>query len=143
MGFWSRLTGRTEDDTTVTDYQAAVGRPTDAVARAHPVDAPVDAPTDARPVDAAGPFQLTVEDVFSITGRGTVATGKIASGRLSVGDVVEVQRPSQVTTVQTTVIGIEAFRKKLEFAMPGDLVGVLLSDVTRDDVPRGSVLTHA
>jgi elongation factor Tu len=138
MGFWSRLMGRAEYDTTVADYQAASAGPTDAVPAA---SAPADAPVDARLADAAS-FRLTVEDVFTITGRGTVATGRIESGRVSVGDVLEVSAPGIDCTVSTTVSGIEAFRKRLDSAGAGDLVGLLLSGVSRSDVPRGTVLAR-
>lgn len=86
-------------------------------------------------------FQLTVEDVFSIKGRGTVVTGQIESGTLKVGDEVMIkgQRPDK----KAVVTGIETFRKQIQEAKTGDNVGVLLRDVTRDDVGRGDKLVSA
>ncbi len=83
-------------------------------------------------------FRMTVEDVFSIKGRGTVATGKIETGTLKVGDEVEIHGNNGVK--KTTVSGIEMFRKMLEQASPGDAVGILLRDVTRDDIHQGDVI---
>ena len=84
-------------------------------------------------------FKMTVEDIFTIRGRGTVLTGKIESGVLKVGD--EVTLKSQTGSKKTVVTGIESFRKALKEAKAGDNVGVLVRDVTKDDVKRGDVLT--
>ena len=84
-------------------------------------------------------FQFTVEDVFSIRGRGTVVTGRIASGTIKEGDEVLITRPG--TSEKTTVTGIESFRKKLKEAKAGDNVGLLLRDITNDDIQRGDVLS--
>jgi elongation factor Tu len=91
----------------------------------------------ARPVDQ--PFLLSVEDVFSIKGRGTVATGRVERGVVKVGDDVELvglhHEPRKVV-----VTGVEMFHKLLDRAEPGDAVGVLLRGVDREDIERGQVL---
>jgi elongation factor Tu len=83
-------------------------------------------------------FRMTVEDVFSIKGRGTVVTGQIESGTLRVNDEVYIR--SARSSRKTIVTGIEAFRKILDQAQAGDNVGVLLRDVTKQDVQHGDVL---
>jgi elongation factor Tu len=94
-------------------------------------------PEPARDVDK--PFLMPVEDVFSITGRGTVATGRIEQGVVRVGDEVEVVgiRPRVARTVAT---GVEMFRKLLDQGQAGDNVGVLLRGVKREEIERGQVL---
>jgi elongation factor Tu len=94
-------------------------------------------PTPVRDVDK--PFLLSVEDIFTITGRGTVATGRVERGRIKVGEEVEIVgfRPEPRRTVVT---GLEMFRKVLDEAVAGDNVGVLLRGVEREDVERGMVL---
>src|SRR6266508_868817 len=94
-------------------------------------------PEPAREVDK--PFLMPVEDVFSITGRGTVATGWIEQGAVRVGEEVEVVgiRPKTTRTVAT---GVEMFRKLLDRGQAGDNVGVLLRGVKREDIERGQVL---
>jgi len=94
-------------------------------------------PTPEREVDK--PFMMPVEDVFSITGRGTVATGRVERGRLKVGDEVEILGLSD-ETIKTTVTGVEMFRKLLDYAEAGDNIGALLRGVSRDEVQRGQVL---
>ncbi|WP_423188298.1 elongation factor Tu [Alkalibacterium sp. f15] len=84
------------------------------------------------------PFMMPVEDVFSITGRGTVATGRVESGKVSVGDEIEVIGIKD--TAKTTVTGVEMFRKLLDYAEAGDNIGALLRGMSRDDVERGQVL---
>jgi len=93
-------------------------------------------PTPQRLVD--GPFLMPVEDVFSISGRGTVVTGRIERGIIKVGDEIEIVgiRP----TVKTTVTGVEMFRKLLDQGQAGDNAGLLLRGTKRDDVERGQVL---
>ncbi|MHB1239056.1 MAG: elongation factor Tu [Gammaproteobacteria bacterium] len=93
-------------------------------------------PIPERAVDL--PFLMPMEDVFSISGRGTVVTGRIERGRVKVGDEVEIVglRP----TTKTTVTGVEMFRKLLDEGQAGDNVGVLLRGTKRDDVERGQVL---
>jgi len=120
--------------------KAAVGRGQDQRAGAiwelmDAVDAYV--PTPVREVDK--PFLMSVEDIFTITGRGTVATGRVERGRLKLGEEVEIVglREQAKKTVAT---GIEMFRKVLDEAVAGDNVGVLLRGVEREDIERGMVL---
>ncbi|AMX84847.1 elongation factor Tu [Geobacillus subterraneus] len=94
-------------------------------------------PTPQREVDK--PFMMPVEDVFSITGRGTVATGRVERGTLKVGDPVEIIGLSDEPKT-TTVTGVEMFRKLLDQAEAGDNIGALLRGVSRDEVERGQVL---
>lgn len=84
-------------------------------------------------------FRMTVQDVFFIKGRGTVVTGQIESGTLSVGDEIQIQGKSSSKTAVVT--GIEMFRKVLTQVQAGDNVGVLLKDISKQDVQRGDVLT--
>jgi elongation factor Tu len=84
------------------------------------------------------PFMMPIEDVFSITGRGTVATGKVDRGQVSVGDVVEIIGFED--TKSTTVTGVEMFRKLLDYAEAGDNIGALLRGVAREEIQRGQVL---
>ena len=93
-------------------------------------------PTPTRDVDK--PFLMSVEDVFSITGRGTVATGRIERGIVHKGD--EVERVGIRETKKTVVTGVEMFRKILDEGQAGDNVGVLLRGVEREDIERGMVL---
>ena len=95
-------------------------------------------PTPERDVDK--PFMMPVEDVFSITGRGTVATGRVERGQVRVGDEVEIVGISEETS-KTTVTGVEMFRKLLDYAEAGDNIGTLLRGVTRDNIERGQVLS--
>jgi elongation factor Tu len=93
-------------------------------------------PEPERDVDK--PFQMPIEDVFSITGRGTVVTGRVEQGMLEVGSEVEIVgiRPTQ----KTVVTGVEMFRKLLDEARAGDNVGLLLRGTGKDDVERGQVI---
>jgi len=84
------------------------------------------------------PFLMSVEDVFSITGRGTVATGRVERGRVKVGETVEIVGLTETRT--TTVTGVEMFRKLLNEGQAGDNVGLLLRGIAKDDVERGHVL---
>jgi len=93
-------------------------------------------PEPERAVDGA--FLMPVEDVFSISGRGTVATGRVERGIVKVGDEVEVVGIKD--TSKTTVTGVEMFRKLLDEGRAGDNIGVLLRGVKRDDIERGQVL---
>ncbi|MEL6297074.1 MAG: elongation factor Tu [Pseudomonadota bacterium] len=93
-------------------------------------------PTPDRPVDQ--PFLMPIEDVFSISGRGTVVTGRAERGKLTVGEEVEIVGIKD--TQKTTVTGIEMFRKLLDEVVAGDNAGVLLRGVKREDVERGQVL---
>ena len=81
---------------------------------------------------------MPVEDVFSITGRGTVATGRVERGQIKVGEEVEIIGIHE--TSKTTVTGVEMFRKLLDYAEAGDNIGALLRGVAREDVQRGQVL---
>jgi elongation factor Tu len=90
--------------------------------------------------DIEKPYLMPVEDVFSITGRGTVVTGRVEQGIVKVGDTVEIVglRP----TTKTTVTGVEMFRKLLDEGRAGDNIGVLLRGTKKDDVERGQVLAQ-
>ncbi|MDF1684042.1 MAG: elongation factor Tu [Legionellaceae bacterium] len=90
--------------------------------------------------DTDKPFLLPIEDVFSISGRGTVVTGRVESGVVKVGEEVEIVGIRD--TVKTTCTGVEMFRKLLDQGQAGDNVGVLLRGVKREDVERGQVLAH-
>ena len=94
-------------------------------------------PTPTRDTDK--PFMMPVEDVFSITGRGTVATGRVERGQVKVGEVVEIIGLAEEPK-QTTVTGVEMFRKLLDYAEAGDNIGALLRGVAREDIQRGQVL---
>jgi elongation factor Tu len=94
-------------------------------------------PDPAREIDK--PFLMPVEDVFTITGRGTVATGRVERGTVKVGDVVELVGMKEGSS-KTTVTGVEMFRKLLDEAQAGDNVGLLLRGVERKDIERGQVL---
>jgi len=93
-------------------------------------------PTPERAVDK--PFLMPVEDVFSISGRGTVGTGRVERGRIKVGDKAEIVGIRE--TRETVVTGVEMFRKLLDEAQAGDNVGLLLRGVDKDDLERGMVL---
>ena len=95
-------------------------------------------PTPER--DTEKTFLMAIEDVFSITGRGTVSTGRIERGVLKVGDSVEIVGIAD--TQETTVTGIEMFQKTLDEGFAGDNVGILLRGITRDDIERGMVLAQ-
>lgn len=94
-------------------------------------------PTPERETDK--PFLMPIEDVFSITGRGTVATGRVERGIVKVGDVVEIIGLAEENAT-TTVTGVEMFRKLLDQAQAGDNIGALLRGVAREDIQRGQVL---
>lgn len=94
-------------------------------------------PTPERQTDK--PFMMPVEDVFSITGRGTVATGRVERGQVKVGDVVEIVGIAEEAK-STTVTGVEMFRKLLDYAEAGDNIGALLRGVAREEIQRGQVL---
>jgi len=94
-------------------------------------------PTPERKSDL--PFLMPVEDVFTITGRGTVATGRVERGQIKVGDEVEIVGLSDETR-KTTVTGVEMFRKLLDYAEAGDNIGTLLRGIQRTEIERGQVL---
>jgi elongation factor Tu len=93
-------------------------------------------PDPEREVDK--PFLMAVEDVFSITGRGTVATGRIERGKATVGDTIEIVGLRE--TRNTTITGLEMFQKSLEEALAGDNVGVLVRGIQKTDIERGMVM---
>ncbi len=100
--------------------------------------AAVDSYIDAPVRDTEKPFLMSIEDVFTISGRGTVVTGRVERGKLSLNDEVEIVglKPTQ----KSVVTGIEMFRKSLDYAQAGDNAGVLLRGIAREDVERGQVL---
>ncbi|OYR31943.1 translation elongation factor Tu [Brucella lupini] len=93
-------------------------------------------PTPERPIDQ--PFLMPIEDVFSISGRGTVVTGRVERGIVKVGEEVEIVGIK--ATAKTTVTGVEMFRKLLDQGQAGDNIGALIRGVGREDVERGQVL---
>ncbi len=110
------------------EYEAKIGELMDAV------DNWIETPT--RDIDK--PFLMPVEDVFTITGRGTVATGRVERGQLKLNDEVEIVGIKE--TRKSVVTGIEMFRKSLDYAEAGDNAGVLLRGVSRDEIERGQVI---
>ena len=94
-------------------------------------------PTPVR--DTEHPFLMPIEDVFSITGRGTVATGRVEQGVVKVGDTVELVGLTDESR-QVVVTGVEMFRKQLDLAEAGDNIGALLRGVQREEIQRGQVL---
>ena len=93
-------------------------------------------PQPERPIDR--PFLMPIEDVFSISGRGTVVTGRVERGIVNVGDEIEIV--GLKNTVKTIVTGVEMFRKLLDRGQAGDNIGALLRGTKREDVERGQVL---
>lgn len=134
MGLWARLTGQEGDDTTVTDVLNRVN-----VTPATPVAPAADQPRSTGA--ASNSFRMTIEDVFTITGRGTVAIGTVGSGTIAVGDSVQVSGPPLEAPITRTVVGLEAFRKQLTRAEAGTVIGVLLSNVTAEQLASGTVLS--
>ena len=92
--------------------------------------------SDTRPTNSNGNFHFIVEDVFTITGRGTVVTGKVDSGEIHIGDTVLINGSRS-----TEATGIEMFRKTLDYAQTGDVCGILLKGVARDEINKGDTLT--
>ena len=92
------------------------------------------------PRDLDKPFLMPIEDVFSITGRGTVATGRIETGRVKVGDEVELLGLGE--DKKSVVTGVEMFRKILDEGEAGDNVGLLLRGIDKNEIKRGMVLCH-
>ncbi|MBE6768491.1 MAG: elongation factor Tu [Ruminococcaceae bacterium] len=134
------------DDTPIikgSAHQALVSTATDISAPEYaPIIELMDAvdnyiPTPARTADK--PFLMPVEDVFTITGRGTVATGRVERGQLNMGEEVEIVGLKDEKT-KTVVTGIEMFRKLLDYAEAGDNIGALLRGIQRTDIERGQVL---
>ncbi len=119
----------------------AINNPDDAV-KTKPILDLMDAvdawvPQPERELDK--PFSMAVEDVFSISGRGTVATGRIERGKVKVGEEVDIVGMNE-KTLQTVVTGVEMFRKELDEGQAGDNVGLLLRGVDKDTIQRGQVL---
>ena len=90
--------------------------------------------------DIEGDFLMVIDDVFSITGRGIIVTGTIASGMIKVGDTVKLKNIASDSVRVVTVAGIEMFRRVLDSATEGENVGLLLRGVTRDEVNAGDTL---
>ncbi|MBQ9266808.1 MAG: hypothetical protein IJ217_00735 [Clostridia bacterium] len=86
-------------------------------------------------------FELVVEDVFTITGRGTIVTGRVGVGQIRVGDEVYIKNNSTGKQKKTRVLGVEMFRKLLDVANVGDNVGLLLQGIGRNDVASGDVIS--
>ncbi|NCG36371.1 MAG: elongation factor Tu [Actinobacteria bacterium] len=128
------------DDTPVIHVSAlkALEGDDDASAKIMELMAQVDEfiPTPERDLDK--PFLMPIEDVFSITGRGTVVTGKVEQGKVHTGDSIEIVGIKETTT--TTCTGVEMFRKLLDQGQAGDNIGALLRGIDKDDVQRGQVL---
>ncbi len=126
------------DDTPIIRGSALQGLEGDDSAAILELMAAVDSfiPEPERATDKA--FLMSVEDVFSISGRGTVATGRIECGEIKVGEEVEIVGMKE--TAKTTVTGVEMFRKLLDSGIAGDNVGCLLRGVKREDIERGQVL---
>jgi elongation factor Tu len=97
-------------------------------------------PMPEREVDK--PFLMQVEDVFSIEGRGTVATGRISRGKVKVNDIVE-QIGLMETAKEVTITGVEMFKKQMTEGQAGDNVGLLIRGIKREDIERGQVLAAA
>lgn len=91
--------------------------------------------------DKTGAFLMPIEDVFTISGRGTVVTGRIERGTINIGDTIQIIGLNH-EIITTTVLGIEMFRKELDSAEAGDNAGIVLKDVAREDVERGQVLAQ-
>ena len=110
----------------------------DAVKSIHDLMDAVDSYIEDPERDTDKPFLMSIEDVFTISGRGTVVTGRVERGRLNLNDEVEIVGLRD--TQKTVCTGIEMFRKQLDFAQAGDNAGVLLRGTARDEVERGQVL---
>ena len=137
MGFWGRLFGRTEFDSTVTDFQKSVPVRGSVPGRE---SLPAGDSVSAREQPGAtGSFRLEIEDVFFITGRGTVVTGTVGSGKISVGDEVGI-RQADGSRRRARVTGVEAFRKRLTSAGAGEHIGVLLDSVAQHELAAGDIL---
>jgi elongation factor Tu len=120
--------GESEDTTRESEWCGSVWKLLDAI------DDYI--PTPQREVDQ--PFLLSIEDIFSITGRGTVATGRVERGRVKVGEEVEIVGLGE--TLKTVATGVEMFNKTLDEGVAGDNIGVLMRGIDKDQVERGKVL---
>lgn len=136
MGFFDLLKKVTEsnvEDTTTVTYTADAWSDSSA-------NAAVDNVAESQSQESvSGAFRFAVQDVFCITGRGTVVTGIVEAGQVSVGDIVQLRRTNGECK-NVTVSAIEVFRKLLDTATEGMNVGIQISDVTKSDVSRGDVL---
>ena len=94
---------------------------------------------DNTKLSVSGPGKLEVEDVFSIKGRGTIVTGRVDDGSFRINDKVVIRKPDGSEKI-SSITGIEAFRRSLDLAQQGDNCGLLLSDITRNDVGRGDMV---
>ena len=83
---------------------------------------------------------MVVQDVFTITGRGTIVTGQVESGSIKVGNSVKIKNSETGEVIVSVVSGIEVFRKMLDTANAGDHVGILLRGLNRDDISKGDIL---
>lgn len=92
---------------------------------------------DASAPVSYGDFSLTIDDIFNIKGRGTVVTGKVTSGSLMTGQRVHVISPDGSERYEATVRGIEAFNKVMEMAQTGDYIGILLPDLSKEQITKG------
>ena len=93
-------------------------------------------PTTSTPAEPAGPGVMIVSDVFSIKGRGTVATGRVESGEFYLGESVVIETVNG--PIQTVINGVETFHRTVDRAVAGDNVGLLLKDVERQDIEQGA-----
>ncbi|WP_043588121.1 EF-Tu/IF-2/RF-3 family GTPase [Geminisphaera colitermitum] len=87
-------------------------------------------------------FELCVEDIFSITGRGTIVTGTVSKGAVRKGDVLYLKKPSGESK-QVTILAIEGFRKVLKEALMGESVGLTIDVIDRNDISRGDIITFS
>jgi translation elongation factor EF-Tu-like GTPase len=119
---------RKDEDSLDPQYLLAQAQAQDTAARAE------------APTAAVGDFRLTVQDVFTISGRGTVVTGQVELGSVRRGDTLRLRR-ADGSSREVAVTGIEMFRKVTDAAAAGDNVGLLLADLRRDDIGAGDLLT--
>lgn len=90
-------------------------------------------------INRANDFKMIVEDIFTITGKGTVVTGKIESGLVKINETVELYGPTGLKR-KVLILGVEMFRKTLNYAQAGDQVGLLLGDIAKNEIQRGDSL---
>src|SRR5262249_9134484 len=102
-------------------------------------DAPMYNPTGS--ASAPSNFRLTIDDIFSIKGRGLVVTGKVDSGSIMVGQRIQIASSDGSAQFQSQVRGLEMFHKQTQTAQAGDNVGILLSDLTKDQLKPGMIIT--
>jgi len=134
MGLFRSRTRMMDAEHLLEEVENGKSAPVDPAA---PVEAAADDASEGAP---SADFRLTVEDVFVIRGRGTVVTGRVETGSVSVGSVVALSRNAGIVR-RVKVTGVEMFRKTLDTAVAGQNVGLLLDQVSREDVEAGDVLT--